>query len=183
VLTEADVTVAGVSGPIDPFSTSYWETPTISSNKPSTSSSSAIATMTPMNPPPPPPPLQARKTPILTTNRIPPTDPTLNPAPNQIPNFGPLHPHPQHPHHPNPQDPRPQQYLHQQQPKKLVPLDQLEAFKRAIEGSDMTKAGLIEVLKKTFPKLGKDHIKNTIDLVAHRVGEKRDDKKWVLKDG
>ncbi|KAF8536678.1 chromatin assembly factor 1 subunit A-domain-containing protein [Trichophaea hybrida] len=65
--------------------------------------------------------------------------------------------------------------------KKLVPPEFMEDFKRAIDGSDMTKAGLIEVLKKTFPKIGKDHIKNTLDLVADRVGEKRDDKRWVLK--
>jgi len=65
--------------------------------------------------------------------------------------------------------------------RKLVPPEFMEDFKRAIDGSDMTKAGLIEVLKKTFPKIGKDHIKNTLDLVADRVGEKRDDKRWVLK--
>jgi chromatin assembly factor 1 subunit A len=57
----------------------------------------------------------------------------------------------------------------------------MEDFKRAIDGSDMTKAGLIEQLKKAFPKVGKDNIKNTLELVAERVGEKRDDKRWVLK--
>ena len=66
-------------------------------------------------------------------------------------------------------------------PKKLVPPEYMEEFKRAIDGSDMTKAGLIEVLKKAFPKIGKDNIKNTLDLVAERVGEKRDNKRWVLK--
>lgn len=65
--------------------------------------------------------------------------------------------------------------------KKLVPDEDMEAFKRAIEGSDMTKTGLIEVLKKTFPKIGKDAIRNTIDILAERVGEKRDDKRWVLR--
>ncbi|KAI5802157.1 chromatin assembly factor 1 subunit A-domain-containing protein [Pyronema domesticum] len=64
---------------------------------------------------------------------------------------------------------------------KLVPPELMEDFKRAIDGSDMTKAGLIEVLKKHFPKIGKDHIKNTLDLVAERVGDKRDEKRWVLK--
>ena len=67
------------------------------------------------------------------------------------------------------------------QPQKLVPPEMLEDFKRAVVGSDMTKAGLIEHLKKTFPKIGKDHIRNSLDLVAHRVGDKRDDKRWVLK--
>jgi len=32
--------------------------------------------------------------------------------------------------------------------KRLVPDDQLEAFKRAIDGSDMTKIAIIEALKK-----------------------------------
>jgi chromatin assembly factor 1 subunit A len=65
--------------------------------------------------------------------------------------------------------------------KKLVPPEYMEDFKRSIDGSDMTKAGLIEQLKKAFPKVGKDNIKNTLELVAERVGEKRDDKRWVLK--
>lgn len=66
-------------------------------------------------------------------------------------------------------------------PKKYVPDDELEDFKKAIDGSDMTKAGLIEVLKKTFPKIPKDAIKNSLDLVAERVGNKRDEKRWILK--
>jgi len=66
--------------------------------------------------------------------------------------------------------------------KRFVTPDSMEDFKRAIiDDSDMTKTGLVEVLKKKFPKIGKDCIKNTLDLVAERVGEKRDDKRWVLK--
>lgn len=65
--------------------------------------------------------------------------------------------------------------------KKVVPEEHMENFKRAVEGSDMTKAGLIEVLKKAFPKIGKDNIKNSLEQVAERVGDKRDDKRWVLK--
>jgi chromatin assembly factor 1 subunit A len=65
-------------------------------------------------------------------------------------------------------------------PKSTVPAEQLEDFKRAIEGSDMTKTGLIEVLKKQFPKIPKEAIKNTVGLVAERVGDKQDDKRWVL---
>lgn len=64
---------------------------------------------------------------------------------------------------------------------KLVPDDLLGEFRSAIEGSDMTKAGLIEALKKRFPKVGKDSIRHTLDLVAERVGDKRDNKRWVLK--
>ena len=65
--------------------------------------------------------------------------------------------------------------------RKLVPPEYMEDFKRAIDGSDMTKAGLIEQLKKAFPKVGKDNIKNTLEIVAERVGEKRDDKRWILR--
>ena len=64
---------------------------------------------------------------------------------------------------------------------KLVPDELLADFKLAIDGSDMTKAGLVEALKKVFPKVGKDNIRNTIDLVAERVGDKRSSKRWVLK--
>lgn len=35
-----------------------------------------------------------------------------------------------------------------QPPKRMVTPDVLEDFKRAVEGSDLTKAGLIEILKK-----------------------------------
>jgi len=64
--------------------------------------------------------------------------------------------------------------------KRLVPPECMDDFKHAINGSDMTKTGLIEVLKKAFPKIPKENIKNTLDLVAKRVGEKRDDKRWIL---
>jgi hypothetical protein len=38
---------------------------------------------------------------------------------------------------------------------KPFPPDQLAAFKEAVEGSDLTKAGLIEVLKKRYiPSVG-----------------------------
>ena len=35
-------------------------------------------------------------------------------------------------------------------PKKLVAPELMEYFKQAIQGSDLTKAGLIEVLKKQY---------------------------------
>ncbi|KAH8702187.1 chromatin assembly factor 1 subunit A-domain-containing protein [Talaromyces proteolyticus] len=65
--------------------------------------------------------------------------------------------------------------------KKPFPPEQLDAFKEAVEGSDLTKAGLIEVLKKRFPKISKDVLKETLNLVAVRVGQKEADKKWVCK--
>lgn len=125
-----------MSGPIDPFSTKYWEP-----HQPSAESKArglGATVVTAMEPP---------RKPLTTTNRVLPTSLAVGTTPV----------------------------------KKLVPPEYMEDFKRAIDGSDMTKAGLIEQLKKAFPKVGKDNIKNTLELVAERVGEKRDDKRWVLK--
>ncbi|KAL8658485.1 MAG: hypothetical protein Q9202_007548 [Teloschistes flavicans] len=65
--------------------------------------------------------------------------------------------------------------------KRMVAPEVLEDFKRAVEGSDLTKAGLIEILKKQFPKQSKDAIKETLAVVAERVGLKEKDKKWMIK--
>lgn len=59
---------------------------------------------------------------------------------------------------------------------KLVPADIMEDFKKAVLGSDDTKTGLIENLKKRFPKATKEAIKQTLDVVAVRVG-----KQWQLR--
>ncbi|KAA8912417.1 chromatin assembly factor 1 subunit A-domain-containing protein [Sphaerosporella brunnea] len=125
------VLIDGVSGPIDPFSTKYWEPQSSAENK------ARNAIVTTMEPP---------RKPLIGMNRVLPTVVGATGA-----------------------------------SKKLVPPEYMEDFKRAIDGSDMTKAGLIEQLKKAFPKVGKDNIKNTLELIAERVGEKRDDKRWVLK--
>ncbi|MCJ1335835.1 hypothetical protein MMC09_001109 [Bachmanniomyces sp. S44760] len=66
-------------------------------------------------------------------------------------------------------------------PKKTIPADLMMDFKAAIEGSDLTKAGLIEVLKKKFPKTSKDAIKDALGTVAERVGAKEADKRWIIK--
>ncbi|KAL1970851.1 hypothetical protein VTN77DRAFT_2685 [Rasamsonia byssochlamydoides] len=65
--------------------------------------------------------------------------------------------------------------------KRPFPPEQLAEFKQVVEGSDLTKTGLIEVLKKRFPKVSKDVLKDTLHLVAVRVGQKEADKKWVCK--
>lgn len=65
---------------------------------------------------------------------------------------------------------------------KLIDSEYMPAFKQAILGSDLTKAGLIEVLKKQFPKCSKDAIKDTISVIAMRVGKKESEKKWDLID-
>lgn len=69
-----------------------------------------------------------------------------------------------------------------QGPKKLIPPEDLEAFKKAVDGSDMTKAGLVELLKKQFPKASKDAIRETLGKVAVRIGGKEADKRWVLRE-
>ncbi|MCJ1401456.1 hypothetical protein MMC11_004669 [Xylographa trunciseda] len=65
-------------------------------------------------------------------------------------------------------------------PSKPIPSDLLEDFKKAVDGSDLTKAGLIEVLKKKFPSITKGTVQDTIALVAERVGKKESDKRWRL---
>ncbi|PQE28572.1 Chromatin assembly factor 1 subunit A protein [Rutstroemia sp. NJR-2017a WRK4] len=65
-------------------------------------------------------------------------------------------------------------------PKKLLPDSDLPAFKAAIDGSDLSKIGLVEVLKKKFPGRTGGAIKATLDLVAKRVGAKEAEKRWVL---
>lgn len=61
---------------------------------------------------------------------------------------------------------------------KMVPSDVLPAFRAAVEGSTLSKIGLIEVLKDQFPKCPKDAIKDTLTSIAVKQGGK--DKKWIL---
>jgi chromatin assembly factor 1 subunit A len=67
--------------------------------------------------------------------------------------------------------------------KKLVPPDLLPAFKAAVHGSELSKVGLIEVLSRQFmrQKVPKAAIKNSLELVAKRVGTKEADKRWVVE--
>ncbi|KAH7330441.1 chromatin assembly factor 1 subunit A-domain-containing protein [Rhexocercosporidium sp. MPI-PUGE-AT-0058] len=67
-------------------------------------------------------------------------------------------------------------------PKKILSADDIPAFKAAIQGSDLSKVGLIEVLKKKFPGRPAAAIKGTLETVAKRVGVKEVDKRWVLLD-
>ena len=64
-----------------------------------------------------------------------------------------------------------------------MPNELVEEFKKAVQGSDMTKVGLVEVLKKQFPKQSKDVLKDTLDAVAERIGGKLAEKRWVLREG
>ncbi|KAJ5647353.1 hypothetical protein N7490_003725 [Penicillium lividum] len=65
--------------------------------------------------------------------------------------------------------------------KRPFPPEQLSEFKEVIEGSDLSKIGVVEILKKRFPKVSKDTLKATLEQVAVRVGQKEADKKWVCR--
>ena len=86
--------------------------------------------------------------------------------------------------------------------QRLMPPEHMDEFKAAVQGNDLTKMGIVEVLKKQyvlnpyqpalgvlshllnrFPKQSKDTIKDTLDMVAERVGPTNSDKKWRLRDG
>jgi chromatin assembly factor 1 subunit A len=56
----------------------------------------------------------------------------------------------------------------------------MPAFKQEIEGSNLSKVGLIEVLKKKFPGRSGAAIKATLETIAKRVGAKEVDKRWVV---
>ena len=66
---------------------------------------------------------------------------------------------------------------------KMIEPNLMDEFKEAINGSDLTKLGLMEILKKQFPQCSKDAIKDTLGAVAVRVGKKEAEKKWQLIDG
>ena len=62
----------------------------------------------------------------------------------------------------------------------MIPPEHMTAFKAEIDGKDLTKIGMIESLKKAFPKIPKDAISNTLSVVAARVGPTEKEKRWVL---
>lgn len=64
--------------------------------------------------------------------------------------------------------------------KRMIPTETLPAFKAEIDGKDLTKIGMVEALKKVFPKLPKDAITNTLSVVAARVGPTEKEKRWLL---
>ena len=65
-----------------------------------------------------------------------------------------------------------------QKPKKLLSADDMPTFRAAIEGSDLSKLGLIEVLKKKFPGRPAATIKATLEATAKREGAKEAEKRW-----
>ena len=66
--------------------------------------------------------------------------------------------------------------------KKSMAADDLAEFKKAVDGSDLSKLGLVEVLHKDkrFSNYSKNVVKDTLVRVAKRVGAKEADKRWVL---
>jgi chromatin assembly factor 1 subunit A len=79
--------------------------------------------------------------------------------------------------------PQPQSSATAAKPKKLLPPEEMQRFKEAVEGNNLSKVGLIEVLKKQFPKATAAAVKGTLESVARRVGNKEVDKRWVIVDG
>ena len=54
----------------------------------------------------------------------------------------------------------------------------MQAFRTAVEGSDLSKVGLVEVLKKKFPGRPAAVIKATLEASAKREGAKEAEKRW-----
>ena len=54
----------------------------------------------------------------------------------------------------------------------------MQAFRTAVEGSDLSKVGLVEVLKKKFPGRPAAVIKATLEATAKREGAKEAEKRW-----
>ena len=67
-------------------------------------------------------------------------------------------------------------------PKKLLPPEDMELFRNEVRGSDLSKVGMIEVLKKKFPQRTAAQVKGTLETFGSRVGKKEVDKRWVLVD-
>ncbi|PBP16356.1 chromatin assembly factor 1 subunit A [Diplocarpon rosae] len=143
---------------IDPFSTSYWASP--------------LTTSTSMDPP---------RIPLkCTSSNI--AIPSAKPVKSFFSAASDINTEPgshSPPEAPKPRGPKPRDPT-LDKPKKTLPEADLAAFKAAVEGSDLSKIGLIEVLKKKFPGRPAAAIKGTLELVARREGKKEVEKRWVL---
>ncbi|KAL9104582.1 MAG: hypothetical protein Q9163_000504 [Psora crenata] len=150
--------------PIDPYTTSYWQ----QDAPPKLPQSSIPATQS-----------KSMEPPALPPNSIDGSISTTLPSPLQQPgqnqsNSGQIHGHP---------NPTPSSLNNPiKAVKRLIPNELIHDFKRAVQGSDLTKLGLVEVLKKQFPKQNKDVLKDTLDVLAERLGERQAEKKWVLRE-
>ncbi|KAK4982986.1 Ceramide glucosyltransferase [Elasticomyces elasticus] len=62
--------------------------------------------------------------------------------------------------------------------KRVLSAEGLAEFREAVQGSNLTKIDLIKALKKRFPKMTNEIIKDTLGSHAARVGVREIDKKW-----
>ena len=148
--------------PIDPYSTSYWQQPT--PTKPANPTSVPPHQSVLMEPPRVPlNPINISNLPLQAQQHLPPFDATKPRLP------------PSGAHTNDSNTPKPA--------KRFIPNELVEEFKSAVFGSDMTKLGLVEQLKKKFPKQSKDVIRDSLDMIAERVGPTKADKKWVPRAG
>ncbi|KAG9234420.1 chromatin assembly factor 1 subunit A-domain-containing protein [Amylocarpus encephaloides] len=137
---------------IDPFSTAYW---------------APLPTLASMNPP--------QLAPIKPSHHALPPSAT-NPAKSffapSSSQFSTIPPQPR-PFHPT---------ATANKQKKLLAPEDIDKLKEAIEGSNLSKVGIIEVLKKQFPGRPAASIKATLEAVARRglKGQKEVEKRWVV---
>lgn len=148
--------------PIDPYSTSYWQQPT--PTKPANPTSVPPHQSVLMEPPRVPlNPINVSNLPLQAPQHLQPLDAN---KPRLLPSAT---------HTNDSNTPK--------QAKRFIPNELVEDFKSAVFGSDMTKLGLVEQLKKKFPKQSKDVIRDSLDMIAERVGPTKADKKWVPRAG
>jgi chromatin assembly factor 1 subunit A len=77
---------------------------------------------------------------------------------------------------------KPQYAANKGKEKKLLPKEDWASFKDEVQGSNLSKVGLIEVLKKRFPKATGGMVKATLEAVAQRVGKKESEKRWIVNE-
>lgn len=65
-------------------------------------------------------------------------------------------------------------------PKVLLDAKDIPEFLEAVKGSNLTKLGLIEVLKKQNPSWKGAAVKGTLEALCKRVGAREADKRWVV---
>ncbi|EAS31108.3 chromatin assembly factor 1 subunit A [Coccidioides immitis RS] len=141
--------------PIDPFSDAYWKKPT---SAPQSNLRPVLNASTPGKAPD-----SSKQTSMQSNNAF--LTPALNPRPTSaLPGM-------------NTTSNGPGAGL---KLKAHFPSELISEFKQAVSGSDLTKAGLIEILKKRFPKVSKEVIRDTLTTVAVRQGKKEADKRWML---
>ena len=63
----------------------------------------------------------------------------------------------------------------------MIPESDMPAFRAAVQGSILSKIGLIETLKAAFPASTAGAITETLLHIAHKDGKKRG-AQWVLND-